>query len=324
MTRIAVRDLVPGRAPGRPGSCLVALVLALACSDATEKGTPTPVETSSPLSVYVVNHPLEYFTQRIGGGHVDVVFPAPADIDPAFWLPPPETIAAYQKADLIIENGAGYARWTGQASLPRGSRVDTSAGFKDRLIQLEDATTHGHGPGGEHSHGATAFTTWLDPTLATFQARAIAEALIARRPDAEADFRAGLAALEADLATLDRQWAAALAPLADSPLLFSHPVYQYFARRYGLEGRSLHWEPGVVPDDRAWSAFDRLHAEAPARVLLFEGEPHPSVRDRLSAMGIRTILFEPAGNRPAELDWLATMHSNVERLAPAETLGESH
>ena len=29
------------------------------------------------LTVYVVNYPLQYFAERIGGGHVKVVFPAP-------------------------------------------------------------------------------------------------------------------------------------------------------------------------------------------------------------------------------------------------------
>ena len=38
-------------------------------------------------------------------------------------------------------------------------------------------------------------------------------------------------------------------------------------------------------------------------------------------MGIGIVLFEPAGNRPAELDWLATMQSNIEGLAQAEALG---
>jgi len=311
------RHLYPGRAPGRLGTCLFGLVLALACSDATEKGTPTRVQTSSPLSVYVINHPLEYFTQRIGGAHVDVVFPAPADVDPAFWMPPPETITAYQKADLIIENGAGYARWTGQASLPRGRRVDTSAGFRDRWIALGGGVSHGHGPRGEHSHVGTAQTTWLDPTLAKEQARAIAHALVSLRPLARADFEAGPSALEADLDALDRRLARALEPISKEPVLFSHPVYQYLARRYSLEGRSLAWDPGEMPDERTWNGFVRSFEEQPARVLLSEGEPHAEVARRLSAMGIRIIVYEPAGNRPVQGDWLSTMRSNVERLAGA-------
>ena len=59
-------------------------------------------DADSPLSVYVVNYPLQYFAERIGGPDVRVVFPAPADGDPAFWKPLPEQIAAYQKPDLTL------------------------------------------------------------------------------------------------------------------------------------------------------------------------------------------------------------------------------
>ncbi|MBW1886415.1 MAG: zinc ABC transporter substrate-binding protein, partial [Deltaproteobacteria bacterium] len=245
----------------------------------------------------------------------DVVFPAPRDLDPAFWMPPPETIAAYQEADLIIENGAGYARWIGQASLPRSRRVDTSAGFRDRWIAQGRGVSHGHGPEGEHSHVGTAFTTWLDPMLAKQQARAIASALISLRPAARADFEVALGALEADLDALDRALAHAFEPYAAERLLFSHPVYQYLARRYSLEGRSLDWEPDEMPDEPAWSAFSRMLEERPARILLFEAEPDTEVARRLSAMGIRIVVYEPAENRPAQGDWLSTMRSNVERLA---------
>lgn len=315
MRGIIGRERGSRRASRRLAASAIAVALAVACTDVVEDPTPNRVDASGPLSVYVVNYPLEYFTERIGGAHVEAVFPAPRDLDPAFWMPPPETIAAYQEADLIIENGAGYARWMEYASLPRGRRVDTSAGFRDRWIASEGGVSHGHGPEGEHSHVGSAHTTWLDPTLAKEQARAIAHALVSLRPLARADFEAGLGALEADLDALDRRLARALEPFSREPVLFSHPVYQYLARRYSLEGRSLDWEPGEMPDERKWSAFGRSVEKRPARVLFFEGEPHAEVTGRLSAMGIRIIVFEPVGNRPAQGDWLSAMHLNIERLA---------
>ena len=321
MRNVVGRATVLREASRRLAASVAAVALALACnacSDVIEDRTPERGEASSPLSVYVVNHPLEYFTLRIGGAHVEVVFPSPRDLDPAFWLPPPETIAAYQQADLIIENGVGYARWTGQASLPRARRVDTSAGFRERWIALESGVSHGHGPQGEHSHVGTAFTTWLDPMLAKEQARAIAGALVSLRPAARADFEAGLGALEADLDELDRALARALEPYSDEPVLFSHPVYQYLARRYSLEGRSLDWEPGEMPDERAWSALGRMIEEHPAKVLFFEGEPHAKVTRRLSAMGIQIIVYETAANRPAQGDWLSTMLANTEFEGPTD------
>jgi ABC-type Zn uptake system ZnuABC Zn-binding protein ZnuA len=64
------------------------------------------------LKVYVVNYPLQCFAERIGAGHVNVVFPAPADVDPAYWMPDAKTISDYQQADLILVNGANYAQWS--------------------------------------------------------------------------------------------------------------------------------------------------------------------------------------------------------------------
>ena len=132
---------------------------------------------AEPLNVYVVNYPLKYFAERIGGEHVNVTFPAPADGDPAFWIPDVATITAYQNADLILLNGAGYAKWVKKVSLPRSRLVDTSRRFSEQLITSTDAVTHSHGPKGEHAHEALAFTTWLDFALAARQAEAIAVAL---------------------------------------------------------------------------------------------------------------------------------------------------
>ncbi len=111
--------------------------------------------------------------------------------------------------------------------------VDTSAVFRDRLIKIQDAVTHGHGPEGEHTHGGAAFTTWLDPTLAIQQARAIQQAFRSRWPEHRTRFEEAFEALEKDLVALDRRTRALVTKDKSKPLLVSHPVYQYWARRYG-------------------------------------------------------------------------------------------
>ena len=57
-------------------------------------------ETTSKLTVYVVNYPLKYFAERIAGEHARVVFPAPRDVDPAFWNPDTETVAADAPSEI--------------------------------------------------------------------------------------------------------------------------------------------------------------------------------------------------------------------------------
>ena len=73
----------------------------------SEDRTDRPDAVDARLSVYVVNYPLAYFAERIGGDRVDVRFPAPPDVDPAFWQPDVETIAetwglVYVVAAIVI------------------------------------------------------------------------------------------------------------------------------------------------------------------------------------------------------------------------------
>jgi zinc transport system substrate-binding protein len=177
--------------------------------------------------------------------------------------------------------------------------------------------THTHGPSGSHSHGGVAGTTWLDPTLAIAQAHAVTDAFVAARPGDEARFRANLGTLEAELGELDRRRAHAAAALDGRPVIFSHPVYQYLERRYGLRGRSVHWEPGDVPDAAAWRQLDEMRAEHPAAIMIWEDEPVAETLRRLAERGILVVVLRPSGNRPPGRDFLAEMRLGTERLEQA-------
>jgi zinc transport system substrate-binding protein len=272
-----------------------------------------PVEQ---VSVFTVNYPLAYFAERIGGDRVSVSFPAPPEIDPAEWSPPSEVAAEYQQADLILLNGAGYASWIDKVALPSSKLVDTSRDLADQLISVE-TITHSHGPEGDHSHAARAITVWLDPRLAAAQAARIAEALARVDAAGSADYEAGLAALTAELDALDGELEAALAALAGDGIVFSHPVYQYLARRYGIEHRAVHWKPGAVPQAEEWHQLDHLVRHGPARWMLWEGEPHPDVAAELTERGLSSIVYDPSANRPRQGDFLQVMRQNVERLRSA-------
>jgi zinc transport system substrate-binding protein len=283
-------------------------------SPAPPGGVSDGLETGV-VTVYVVNYPLKYFSERIGGDRVAVRFPAPPDVDPAFWNPAAEDIARYQQADLILLNGADYARWIATVSLPHTKTVNTASGIREQLIQLEEAVTHRHGPDGEHAHGGTAFTTWLDPKLAIEQARAIAAALSERWPEHKQQFEANFSGLEKDLLDLDAALEESVAGARDEPLVFSHPVYQYLERRYGLNGRSVHWEPDETPTAEQWNELAEILKTHPAKWMIWEGEPQQETVERLREMGIESVVFDPCGNLPEDGDYLAVMQRNVSSLA---------
>jgi len=287
----------------------------------TAAATPAPanvtVAGTAKKRVAVVNYPLQYFTKRIAGDRVDIFFPVPQNEDPAFWKPQDKDIVDYQKADIILLNGAEYEKWLPAAVLPLTKQVITSQVFMDRYVTNGEVITHSHGPQGMHSHGLIDFNTWMDPQQAALQAQSIHDELVHLVPSAAKEFDANLAALQKDLADLDATLAAASSHLGKAPLLGSHPVYQYTARRYGWDLRSVHWEPDEMPSEAEWQKLVALHEAHPAKVMIWEEDPLPAVTERLRKMGIEPVAFETCANAPAAGDYLTAMNANAKRLDAA-------
>jgi len=266
------------------------------------------------LSVYVVNYPLKYFAERIGGNHVKVEFPVPAGIDPAYWNPDVEHISAYQKADLIIINGFGYAKWVNKVSLPESKMVKTSRAFKDQYITSKEVMTHSHGAEGKHAHESLAFTTWLDLSLAARQAEAIADEMARKRPALKKTFQTNCASLKKELEALDQDIQTIVSQDRSKPLMVSHPVYDYFARRYGLNIVSVHWEPGEVPSGEQWLELNKILKDHPAKWMIWEGDPLKAIIEKLKGLQIESVVFDPCGNVPDDGDFLSIMTKNVNNL----------
>ena len=276
-------------------------------------GLSGPASADDRPVIFASNYPLYFFAREIAGDAMDVRMPE-IQGDPAYWAPNGDQAAALQAVDLILLNGAGFEKWLDFVSLREERLVDTTAGLKDRLLPLEEATVHQHGPDGEHSHAGTAFTTWLDPHLASAQAEIVAAALGELAPEGRQRFAQGLDSLQARLQQLDEGLQQAFAGLGEQPVVFSHPVYQYLQARYRLNGRSVHWEADQSPGTKAWVDFVNLLMEHPATLLIWEAEPLVETRDRLLEQGIDSVVFEPAGNRPAHGDYFAVMERNRQRL----------
>ena len=266
------------------------------------------------LSVYTVNYPLAYFATRIGGNHVDVRFPAPQGIDPAFWRPDATTIGRYQSADLILLNGAGYAKWVSKAALPRSRSTNTSAEFAEDYITVEDTVTHTHGPLGQHAHMGFEFTTWLDFRQAVAQASAIMRVLVYKKPQFGAEFVRNFEDLERDLLALEDRLVKLVAKHPNRPLLASHPVYHYLARRYNLNLQSVTWEPDVFPNSSQWQLFSRLRQAHASNVMLWEAKPLAKTQQQLAAQNVAVVVFDPCANRPTTGDFLSVMQQNIKNL----------
>ena len=263
--------------------------------------------------VFASNYPLSYFAERISGNPKIVIFPE-IDGDPAFWQPKTADIAAMQQSDIILLNGATYEKWQTSVSLPKRKVVDTSKVFRSQYIVMNQAVDHAHGPGGAHSHSGTAFTTWIDLSQAAFQANSVKDALARQNVVSKEVLNKNFESLITDLRALDTAINKLVQGHSAVPLVASHPVYQYFARRYGLNIKAVMWEPDAFPDELMWKHLEEIVEEHPAQWMIWEGEPLPQSMAKLKQMGIESIVFDPCGNKPEDGDFLSVMKGNVENL----------
>jgi zinc transport system substrate-binding protein len=291
---------------------LIAALFTALISACGGDSTPSQPQNNADPFIVAVNSPLQYFAQRLIGDEVEVRMPAPAGSDPAQWQPAVEDILQLQQAELILLNGAGYSHWLNKVSLSDHQLIDTSKAASETLIRIETQVTHSHGPKGEHAHGDYAFTTWMDMDLARVQAQAVAAALRMRWPERRDDIDRNLTALIGDLQQLAEAYTETASHLQSRQLVYSHPVYQYFERRYGLPGTSLHWEPNIMPEEAQWDELRKVATES--TLFVWEAEPSEDIALRMRDMAVEFVIVDPAANT-AEDDWLIVQRANIAMLS---------
>ena len=84
------RYTVLGRRIGLSAGAVLIVTLGAGCREGRQEGGGAALSEEAGLTVYVVNYPLAYFAERIGGDLIRVEFPAPSDVDPAYWTPDAE------------------------------------------------------------------------------------------------------------------------------------------------------------------------------------------------------------------------------------------
>ena len=285
------------------------LLVLFGCDQAgTEPVTPTK------KMVVAVNHPVAMFARQIGKNRVDVVMPVPADQAPAYWRPGPEDIAKIQQADLILLNGADFARWTGTASLPSDRTVVTSDRNRDQWIEYESAG-HSHGPGEAHTHTHVATYTWLDPDIALNQAQSVRDALTNAMPEYQDEFRSNFALIRRFILEESARLETVVNADKKKPVFLSSPNYFYLQRRFGINGHAFEWDADHMPEEDQWTAMQTVLETHPAEWMIWEREPTPEIAERLRSMGIESVVIDPADTKPEKGDLIDAMRRNADTLA---------
>jgi zinc transport system substrate-binding protein len=211
----------------------------------------TTTQPTDKLQVVATFYPLAFFTQEIGGEHVQVTQLVPSNTEIHNWEPSAQDITATENADIIIYNGAGLDHWMQDEILPAltNTKTRTTVDTTDGLSLLQ-TTTEEHEEH-EHNHGDYDPHTWVSPYMAKLQAEKIYEALVQQDPAHETYYTDSWETLKTSLEQIDADYTKTLADKQKNAIFVSHEAFGYLADRYNF---TQHGVIGLSADEQPSAA----------------------------------------------------------------------
>ncbi|RUM24549.1 zinc ABC transporter substrate-binding protein [Rhizobium vallis] len=144
----------------------------------------------------------------------------------------------------------------------------------------EADAAHGAGADHDHEHGGFDTHLWLDPMNAKAMAAMITTTLVAADPANALTYQGNAKALDDKLDALDKEIAAAVAPVKDKPFIVFHDAYQYFEHRYAIRvAGSITVSPETIPGAERVSQIHRKVGELGATCVFAEPQFEPRLID---------------------------------------------
>lgn len=194
------------------------------------------------LQVYTTLYPLEYFTKRIGGEHIQVENLVPVGTDSHEFEPSAKDFTQLAEADLFIHNGVELQPWVEKVEHvmdeSKSKRVDTT-----QSISLLHSESDGDD---DHDHHQKNPHVWLDPQLAKKQADQIKQGLIEMDRKNQQLYEKNYHQLAIELDQLDQEFQKVANQKQTNKIVVSHNAFAYLAKRYGLKQIAI---SGLSPMD---------------------------------------------------------------------------
>jgi zinc transport system substrate-binding protein len=259
------------------------------------------------IDVVAAFYPLAKAVRQVGGDRVDVHDLTPAGAEPHDLELDTDDVDAILDADLAVVLGEGFQPAVEDAA-------DQRDGPTLRVLDHLDRGMHGDDP-----------HVWLDPARYREVVDAVADALADADPDRARAYRRNAARFDAELRTLDADFAAGLAECRTRTVLTAHDAFGWLARRYDLEQHGVAGlEPDAEPDpDRLADLADLAEREGVTTVFT-EALVSPRVARTLAreAGGLRTAVLDPLEGLDDERieagdDYVSVMRDNLAQLRKA-------
>lgn len=311
---------------------LILVLSACGASSDQEEG-----KNKDKLEVYTTVYPLEDFTKKIGGEHVDVESIYPPGADEHTFEPSQKDMIKMADGDVFFYIGMGLEGFVeGSKSIlenedvvvvPTSEHVELNHeedhGEESAEEHEEHGDSHEDDHGDEHNHDVDPHL-WLDPVYSKEMAKTIADSLSEEMPEHKEDFQANLDALTKDLDALDAEFKDMAENSPKKTFYVSHAAYSYWEERYGLHQEAIAGlNTADEPSQQELKKIIEKGKEDNVQYILFEQNVSSRltevVQNELGAKALHlhnlSVLTEEDRNN--DEDYFSLMKKNVETLKQA-------
>jgi zinc transport system substrate-binding protein len=286
---------------------LLALSVTAGCATLSTRGKPP---ADGRLRVVTAFYPLRFLSARIGGDAVTVSDLTKPGAEPHDIELSPRQVGSISDAALVVYL-KGFQPAVDQAVRLEAKDRAFDAGAAVSLLPYsqEDEAAHGRDP-----------HVWLDPVRYSTIAGDIGARLQHTDPAHAAGYAARTTAVQAELHTLDTEFAAGLRSCSRHEIVTSHAAFHYLADRYGLTEIGITGiSPEAEPSPGRLAAVADQARSAGATTIFFETLVSPKVAETLAReIGARAAVLDPLeGVTEPGADYFTVMRANLAALTLA-------
>lgn len=296
----------------RPGlflPTLAVLTMSALSLSACASSTDPAAGGAGPMTVLASFYPIQFLTEQVGGGHVEVRSITPPGAEPHNLEISPAKVAELEAASAVVY-ASGFQAAVDEAveQTSLSTAIDVAG-----AAQLSSADG-GRDQGGVDPH------FWLDPDRLVDVTNLVAERFSEVDPENEDSYRANADALIRELSALDNEFRTGLATCERRTIVVAHEAYGYLADRYGLKQEGVSGiDPESEPAPARIAKIRRVIEGEDVTTIFTESLVNPKVAETLASdLGVETALLDPLESHTASnAGYLDIMRGNLASLRKA-------
>lgn len=300
------------------GAAIVATALAAAgCSSGAGDGS-----TDGRPMVVTSFYPIQFATERIAGGTLDVSVLTKPGAEPHDLEITPQDLARMTRSALVVYS-KGFQPAVDEAvqQVDSDRVLDVSGAANLNLTSTADDGHAGESPDEHagHAHEGADPHFWLDPQRYASVAEAIGARLAQLEPASAATLRANTKAFVDELTRLDAEFTTGLKSCTIRELVTSHSAFTYLAERYGFEQHGIAGiSPEAEPSAAGLAAIAQVVRDHGVTTIYQETLVEPHFAETVAASTGATVAtldpLEGITDASAGKDYFEVMRSNLATL----------